>query len=99
MGSEKTDQIAWMHRLIGVFAGRTRHIVGFVVPWFKFYSLLFQLYHNFVENMDEKNYFLNKTMHRKYCSSFFYKGNSPFWKAIYSKKILLPWAANSFFLE
>ena len=30
--SEDSDQTAWMHRLIGVFAGRTSLTVGFDLP-------------------------------------------------------------------
>ena len=33
--SEDSDQSGRMPRLIGVFAGRTGHAVGFVVHWLK----------------------------------------------------------------
>ena len=33
MWAAKTDQTGWMPRLIRVFAGHTRHFVGFVMLW------------------------------------------------------------------
>ena len=33
MWAVKTDQTGWMPRLIPVFAGHTRHFVGFVMLW------------------------------------------------------------------
>ena len=34
--SEDSDQTGWMPRLIGVFAGRTCHFIGFVVRWLNY---------------------------------------------------------------
>ena len=33
--SEDSDQTGWMPMMIGVFAGRTCHFVGFVMRWLK----------------------------------------------------------------
>ena len=35
--SADSDQTVWMPRLIWVFAGRTDHFVGFVMPWLNFH--------------------------------------------------------------